>query len=92
MGRPVLLTLRVVAVGVHGITRIHGGQKQKDIKSDPQSEITPFFGRSGCISSLRVPSIFGLDRRIQLQILFRTTLCILTEYLYVQYIISLKLF
>ena len=33
MGRPVLLALRVV--GVHGITRIHGGQKQKDIKSDP---------------------------------------------------------
>ena len=35
MRRPVLLALRVVAVGVHGITRIHGGQKQKDIKSDP---------------------------------------------------------
>jgi hypothetical protein len=35
MGRPVLLALRVVAVGVHGVTRIHGGQKQKDIKSDP---------------------------------------------------------
>ena len=47
MGRPVLLALSVVVVGVHGIARIHGGQKQKDIKSDPQSEITPstpFFG------------------------------------------------
>ena len=35
MGRPVLLALRIVGVSVHGITRIHGGQKQKDIKSDP---------------------------------------------------------
>ena len=35
MGRPVLLALRIVAVGVHGIARIHGGQKQKDIKSHP---------------------------------------------------------
>ena len=35
MGRPVLLALGVVAVGVHGIARIHRGQKQKDIKKSP---------------------------------------------------------
>jgi hypothetical protein len=40
MRRPMLLSLRVVVVGVHGITRIHGGQKQKDIKSDPISDHT----------------------------------------------------
>lgn len=44
MGRPVLLALRVVAVGVHGITRIHGGQKQKDIKSDPNLRSRLFLG------------------------------------------------
>ena len=42
MGRPVLLALRVV--GVHGITRIHGGQKQKDIKSDPNLRSRLFLG------------------------------------------------
>ena len=75
MGRPVLLALSVVVVGVHGIARIHGGQKQKDIKSEPQSEITPstpFLGR-GCISYLRV----RLNWRISPQILFRIT--VITE-------------
>jgi hypothetical protein len=46
MGRPVLLALSVVVVGVqvHGITRIHGGQKQKDIKTDPNLRSRLFLG------------------------------------------------
>lgn len=38
--RPVLLTLWIVIVGVHGISRIHGGKKQKDIYDHT---IKPFF-------------------------------------------------
>ena len=57
MGRPVLLALRVVAVAVHGITRIHGGQKQKDIKTDPNLRS---HHQCGCISNLRVYAFFGL--------------------------------
>lgn len=71
MGRPVLLALRVVGVGVHSITRIHGGQKQKDIKSDPnlRSHHQRFFLGRGCISSLRVTTIFGLHRRNDLRLI-----------------------
>ena len=41
MWRPVSLRI----VGVHGITRIHGGQKQKDIKSRPISDHAFFWAR-----------------------------------------------
>lgn len=71
MGRPVLLALGVVGVGVHGsISRIHGGQKQKDIKSDPNLRSRLFWGADA--SDLRVATIFG-------EILFRTLITVITD-------------